>query len=418
VFRQFGITRVDGLDELQDTAAMLARAAKPHGDGVCIYAISGGTGAHMADLAAAAGLRLPDLTAETQRALHEWIPSYLRVSNPVDNGGAPSADWRGRKILDAIVADPSVDLIICPITGALASMSKPLARDLVAVAETTDKPICAIWGSPVTTDEPAYDILLSSPKVVTFRTFANCVGAVRAYFDYHDFAARYRSPFGRTPKARRVVDLPEGSTLTEHESKQVLAAYGIPVTREEVVSSAAGAVKAASAIGYPVVMKASSAAIAHKSDGGLVRLALGTPKAVREAYAEIAPHSDGAVLVSEMVEGGIECVVGVSHDDLFGPVVMFGLGGVFVEVFEDVSFRVPPFDGREARRMIDEVRGSALLRGARGRPKGDVKALVDTIMKVQQLAVDNTDRLAELDVNPLAVLPKGVVALDALAVTR
>jgi acyl-CoA synthetase (NDP forming) len=147
-------------------------------------------------------------------------------------------------------------------------------------------------------------------------------------------------------------------------------------------------------------------------------LGLESAKAVRDAYTEIATHCDGNVLVSEMVDGGVECVVGVSHDELFGPVVMFGLGGVFVEVFEDVSFRVPPFDAREARRMVDEVRGSALLRGARGRAKGDMKALVDTIMKVQQVAVDNAERLAELDINPLVVLPKGVVALDALAVTR
>jgi acyl-CoA synthetase (NDP forming) len=421
VFRQFGVTRVDGLDELQDTSAMLARAANPDGDGVCIYAISGGTGAHMADLAATAGLRLPDLTVETQQALHEWIPEYLRVSNPVDNGGAPSADWRGRKILDAIVADPSVSLIICPITGALASMSKPMARDLVAVAETTDKPICAIWGSPVTNDEPAYDILLSSSKVITFRTFANCVRAVRAYFDYHDFAARYRSPFAkpvRRASKKRLMDLPEHTTLNEHESKQLLASYAIPVTREEIVTSATGAVRAAATIGYPVAMKASSSDITHKTDRGLVRLGLGSARAVRDAYAELAPHSDGSALVTEMVDGGVECVVGVSHDELFGPVVMFGLGGVFVEVFEEVSFRVPPFDAAEARRMIDEVRGSALLRGARGRAKADVKALVDTIVKVQALAVDNEARLAELDINPLAVLPKGVVALDALAITR
>jgi acyl-CoA synthetase (NDP forming) len=421
VFRQFGVTRVSGLDQLQDTAAMLARAPKPSGDGVCIYAISGGTGAHMADLASEAGVRLPDLTAATQRALHEWIPDYLRVSNPVDNGGAPSADWRGRKILDAIVADPNVDLIVCPITGALASMSKPLARDLIAVAETTDKPICAIWGSPVTTDEPAYDILLTSPKVITFRTFDNCVGAVRAYLDYHAFADRFRSPFAKPvlrSSKNRPTDLPADATLNEHDSKQLLAAYGIPVTREEVVTSASAAVKAAGAIGYPVVVKASSAGIAHKSDKGLVRIGLESAKAVRDAYADIAPSSDGAVLVSEMVAGGTECVVGVSNDELFGPVVMFGLGGVFVEVFEDVSFRVPPFDAAEARRMVDEVRGSALLRGARGRAKGDVKALVDTIMKVQRLAVDNADQLAELDINPLVVLPEGVVALDALAVTK
>lgn len=425
VFRQFGVTRVDGLDELQDTAAMLARAAAPKSDGVCIYAISGGTGAHMADMAAAAGLRLPELAAATQEALHQWIPSYLRVSNPVDNGGGPSGDWRGRKILDALVADATVDLIICPITGALATMSKPLAQDLVDVAETTDKPICVIWGSPVTNGEEAYEILLSSSKVVTFRTFANCVRAVKAYFDHWEFQRRYRSPFAkpvRRPLAAKAtlsgLLAPRGSTLSEHDSKQLLSAYGIEVTREEVVSSATEAVKAAAAIGYPAVMKASSAAIAHKSDRGLVKVGLADARSVRSAYAEIAPHSEGQVLVSEMVTGGVECVVGVSQDDLFGPTILFGLGGVFVEVFEDVTFRVPPFDRDEARRMIEEVRGAALLHGARGRPKADLRALTDVIMKVQRLAVDNSDRLAELDINPLVVLPKGAVALDALAVTR
>jgi acyl-CoA synthetase (NDP forming) len=149
-----------------------------------------------------------------------------------------------------------------------------------------------------------------------------------------------------------------------------------------------------------------------------VHIGLDSPAAVRKAYAALAPHTDGAVLVAEMVTDGVECVVGVSTDDLFGPVVMFGLGGVFVEVFEDVSFRVPPFDKSEARRMIGEVRGSALLRGARGRPKGDVTALVDAIMKVQRLAVDNANRLVELDINPLLVRSDGVVALDAMAVTR
>ena len=290
-------------------------------------------------------------------------------------------------------------------------MSKPLARDLIEVAETTDKPICAIWGSPVTEGEKAYEILLSSPKVVTFRTFANCIGAVKAYFDYHAFAARYRSPFARKAAKSKPVEIGSG----EHASKQLLAHYGIPITREEVVTSAAAAVKAANAIGFPVVLKAEG--VDHKSDEGLVRLGLSSTKEVRAAFAELSSRT-GRVLVAEHVSGGTECVIGVSHDDLFGPTVMFGLGGVFIEVFRDVTFRVPPFDKDEARRMIDEVQGAALLKGARGRPKGDIKALVDTIMKVQKLAVDNADQLAELDINPLVVLPKGVVALDALAVTR
>jgi acyl-CoA synthetase (NDP forming) len=306
-------------------------------------------------------------------------------------------------------------------------MSKPLARDLVAVAETTDKPICVIWGSPVTNDEKAYEILISSSKVITFRTFSNCVQAVRAYFDHHAFAARYTSAFAKpvlkaSPAKAKAAPILEragaGTTLSEHDAKQVLAAYGIPVTDEEVVTSASGAAKAAGRIGYPVVVKASSSAIAHKSDLGLVKIGLQSAKEVRAAYDAIAPHSEGAVLVSEMVSGGTECVIGMSHDDLFGPTILFGLGGVFVEVFEDVTFRVPPFTKDEAVRMVDEVRGAALLRGARGRAKADVKALVDTIMKVQRLAVDCSAEIAELDINPLVVLPKGVVALDALLVTK
>jgi acyl-CoA synthetase (NDP forming) len=434
-FRQYGITRVDGLDELQDTSMMLARAQPPGGNGVCIYAISGGTGAHMADMAAAAGLRLPDLTPETQRELHEWIPSYLRVSNPVDNGGAPSADERGRKILDAIVADPNVDLVICPITGALASLSMPLARDLVAVGETTHKPICVIWGSPLGSEEAYRDVLLPS-RLPVFRTFGNCVGAVRAYFDHHSFLGRYRSPWERppvrrSPSAARAADRLEaagGQALTEAEAKELLADYGIPVTREEVVTSPAEAARAASSIGYPVVMKISSADIEHKSDLGLVAVGVASPTEVRRTYSELraraaqaapAAHVDG-VLVAEMITDGTECVVGIAHDDLFGPVVMFGLGGVLVEVLGDVTFRVPPFDRAEARRMIDEVAGSALLRGVRGRPPGDVSALADTLVRVQRLALDLSSHLAELDINPLIVRPKGhgVIALDALAVPR
>src|SRR5439155_24519164 len=194
VFRQFGVTRVDGLDELLDVAAALARAAPPHGDGVCVYSISGGTGAHMADTAAAAGLRVPELEKSTQAQLHEWIPPYLRVSNPVDNGGAPSADWRGRKILDAIVADPNVAMLMCPITGALPSMSNRLAQDLVDVARTTDKPVFVVWGSPVG-DEHAYREILLKSDVRVFRSFINAVTAASAYFDYHAFLASYRWPF-------------------------------------------------------------------------------------------------------------------------------------------------------------------------------------------------------------------------------
>jgi len=434
VFRQFGVTRVDGLDELTDVAALFARTkrkpSKTGTRGVAVYAISGGTGAHMADLCAAEGLQLPDLELRTQKTLRAMIPGYLRVSNPVDSGGAPSADERGPKILKAMIDDPNVDMIICPITGALATMSKPLAADLVEAAATTEKPILVVWGSPDGSDPVYTDILLKS-QLPVFRTFHNCVKAARAWFDRQEFERRYVSPFDK-PVTRRSnaasgtdALFTSGQAMSELDSKQLLQAYGIPVTDDRLVTSAAEAARAASSIGYPVVMKVVSADLPHKSDLGLVEVGLGNPTEVKRTYVELIEraqtaskkaHVDG-VLVSEMVTGGVETVVGVSTDELFGPVVMFGLGGVFVEVFEDVTFRVPPFDKNEANRMVREVKGFKLLEGARGRKRAKVNGLVDVIMRVQRLAVDHADHLAELDINPLSVGPDRVVALDALAIS-
>jgi succinyl-CoA synthetase beta subunit len=199
---------------------------------------------------------------------------------------------------------------------------------------------------------------------------------------------------------------------------RLLQEYGIDTPRFEVVTSPKEAAKVTELYRGPVVMKILSPDILHKSDRGLVRVGVGSPeeaKKVFKKFMKAAPDADG-VIVSQLVPDGVETVVGISHDDLFGPVVMFGLGGVFVEVLKDVTFRVPPFGKDEARRMLDEVQGAALLNGARGRPKVDRTALVDVIMKVQRMAMDLNAELAELDINPLAALPDRAVALDALAV--
>jgi acyl-CoA synthetase (NDP forming) len=209
-------------------------------------------------------------------------------------------------------------------------------------------------------------------------------------------------------------------TLNEHEAKQLLARYGIPVTREELCVDAHGAVAAAQRLGRPVVLKAVSAQITHKSDLGLVRVGVGTDDDVRATFAEFAAivarvpgASFDGVLVCEQVRGGVETVVGVATDELFGPVVMVGIGGVSIEVYRDVTFRLPPFGRDEAGRMLDELRGTALLRGHRGGPPVDREALIDVIMNVQRMAQDGV--VTELDINPLLARERGVVALDALA---
>ncbi|MFJ4816409.1 acetate--CoA ligase family protein [Streptomyces sp. NPDC088801] len=430
--RQYGVIRVDGLDELQDTAALLARARPPRADGVVVYSISGGTGAHVADLATAAGLSLPVLSEARQAELHQWIPEYLSVANPVDNGGHPVGDERGRKIIDAILGDPEVGVLICPVTGPFPPLSDRLVRDLVDAAEQSDKLVCVVWGSPVGT-EPAYrEVLLGSSRVATFRTVGNCLTAVRAHLAHHRFTAAYRSPFDEAPRTpspsyRKAQALMQsGRQLSEHAAKQLLRAYGIRVPREQLVTSAAAAVRAAGLVGYPVVMKASGARIAHKTELGLVKIGLTSASQVRDAYREltdIARYEDVAldgVLVCQMVEQGVEMVVGVAHDDLFGPTVTVGLGGVLVEVLRDTAVGVPPFGEEQARDMLAGLRGRALLDGVRGRPAADLDALVEVVLRVQRMALELGDQLAELDINPLMVLPRGhgAVALDALAVCR
>ncbi|MGC4986445.1 acetate--CoA ligase family protein [Streptomyces sp. DT193] len=430
--RQFGVIRVDGLDELQDTAALLARARPPQADGVVVYSISGGTGAHFADLATEAGLDLPVLSEAKQAELHTWIPEYLNVANPVDNGGHPVGDWRGRKIIDAILADPAVGVLVCPITGPFPPMSDKLAQDLVDAAEQTDKLVCVVWGSPVGTEAAYRETLLGSSRVATFRTFANCITAVRAHLDHARFTAAYRSPFDEAPRTpspsfRKAQALMRpGQQLSEHGAKQLLRAYGIRVPREQLVTSAAAAVRAASQVGYPVVMKASGAQIAHKTELGLVKIGLTSASQVRDAYRELTDIAryegislDG-VLVCQMVERGVEMVVGVTHDQLFGPTVTVGLGGVLVEVLRDTAVRVPPFGDDQARAMLSELRGRALLDGVRGGPPVDVDALVEVVIRVQRMALELGDEISELDINPLMVLPRGqgAVALDALVMCR
>ncbi|MER5787811.1 acetate--CoA ligase family protein [Streptomyces sp. NPDC001980] len=430
--RQYGVIRVDGLDELQDTAALLARARPPRADGVVVYSISGGTGAHVADLAAGLGLKLPVLSEARQAELHQWIPEYLSVANPVDNGGHPVGDWRGRKIIDAILADPEVGVLVCPITGPFPPLSDKLVQDLVDAAEATDKLVCVVWGSPVGTEAAYREVLLGSSRVATFRTVGNCLTAVRAYLDHHRFANDYHSPFDEAPRTpspsyRKALALMRpGQQLSEHAAKQLLRAYGIRVPREQLVTSAAAAVRAAGLVGYPVVMKASGGQIAHKTELGLVKIGLTSASQVRDAYRDLTDIAryegvalDG-VLVCQMVERGVEMVVGVTHDDLFGPTVTVGLGGVLVEVLHDAAVRVPPFGEDQARDMLAELRGRALLDGVRGRPPADLDALVEVVLRVQRMALELGDQLAELDINPLMVLEQGqgAVALDALAVCR
>ena len=423
-FRQYGMVRVDDLDELLETSALFTRLPRPDGEGICIYAISGGTGAHMADLCEWGGLSLPTLTEETQQKLREAIPDYLTVSNPVDNGAqVVRTGGLNRQCIEICLDDPNTDILVCPITGILPSMSKVVAGDIVDAYQSGKKPVVVIWGSPVT-DEEGYRILVEG-GVPMFRSFRSCVVGLRRYLDYWKFLSTFEPrPAGapRVPSGFETMLAGRGP-LSEYDSASLAAQYGVPFARSAMCETEEQAVEAAARLGGRVVMKACGSGILHKSDAGLVRIGVTDPATTfRELDAAGHAHAGDAgydgVLVQELADDGEEVIVGFSNDPLFGPVVLFGLGGIFVEVLKDVALRVAPLSRRDAEEMIREVKGFPLLDGARGRPKADVDALADLLMKVSQMAIETGGRIAELDLNPVRVRPagQGVVALDALVV--
>jgi acyl-CoA synthetase (NDP forming) len=436
VFDQFGIVRVDDLDEIIEISGMFCHTTllpPASRGGVCIYALSGGTASHMVDLCSEAGLSVPRLEERIIEGLRQYIPWFLRCDNPVDSGGTITALPAGRAVLDLLVEDANTDILLVPITGVFPGMSDALARDLIELHAAGRKRVIAIWSSP-RRDDPAYDALCRA-GVPLFHSFCAAVRGIKALVDFSSLAGSYVSPFDSIPRrlsraagpARKL--LAGGGVRDEVESKALLGLYGIPTVPEHVATSAREAATAADAFDGAVVMKVLSADIAHKSDLGLVSVGVEGATAARAAYRRIMEEAAArapearveGVVVQPMVRGAVaEAILGLSQQHPFGPTLLFGLGGIFVEVFEDVAIRVPPFSRASARAMVEQTRGFKLLAGARGRPPGDLAALVDAIMRLQRLALEVGDDIDELDINPLMVLPRGegVVAVDALVVAR
>lgn len=326
-----------------------------------------------------------------------------------------------------MIDEPEVGTLVVASAGA-----GNQAEQVIALRDRTDKNVAFFWTAS-RADKSAL-AKLKSANIPIFYTPAKLAGGLKALLDYH--AWRDRKLAGE--KAKVAAPTPEQahmierlgalgrSTLSESEGKQVLAAWGIAGTREILAQSAEAAVDAAQRLGYPVALKVDSPDIGHKTEAGAVRLGLESPEAVRKAYEEVmanaATHAPNAaisgVLVQEMVVGATEVIVGISYDPQLGPMLLFGSGGVLVEVFNDVAHRHCPITRAEAHEMIAEVKGAKLLRGFRGRPACDVDTLAETLVRVSHLAVHLEGKLAELDINPLMVLPAGVKAADALVVLR
>jgi acetyl coenzyme A synthetase (ADP forming)-like protein len=425
LMEQCGVMRAQTVEELFDYAMAFPRLPLPKGNRVAIVSNAGGPAIILADACESLGLSVHELSAETQAAIRRRVPDEAAVRNPVDLIASATAETY-RDVLELVLQDPNVDAVIVSVVPPpLGSKAKDVAEAIVQVAASRrDIPVMAVLMGRQGIPAGMRELLTAGmPGYIFPESAARALAAMNRYREWLERPAGTEQRFPAA--AGRVAGILKGAAaegrdkLTETEAMEVLGAYGIPTVPWRRAASADEAVAAARAIGYPVVLKVISASIVHKSDVGGVVLGLSSEKEVREGYArmlqrvkERAGVVPDAVLVQAMIPGGRETIVGSTRDPKAGPLLMFGLGGLAVEVLKDVVFRVHPVTDVDARGMVRGIRGFGFLEGVRGEPAVDLVALQEIIQRVSQL-VGEHEAILEMDINPLVAFPDRVLALDA-----
>lgn len=432
-FRQMGIIRLEALSELTSFVIVHRSGRIPKGNNIGILSISGGAGVLMADRSESLGLGVPEFKGETRRRLESYLPPYGSAKNPVDlTATAVSEPQMLGKCLKALVADENIHMIALAM-GFMPHMAPVLAKDIIEVYNSTDKPIVLATYVFNPSEAVLHAIeTIKSAGVPVLTDHLHAVGALKNLSWYAGKLRDFEKASAKTktlkisPSAATIAKLASPAPLAEYEAKEILKDCGIAITRESLATSAAMAVRMARAVGYPVALKIQSPQIPHKTEADGIRLNVRSDAQVRAAFKEIIgnarkfnPEADiHGVLVQEMAGDGLEVIIGTTRDPVFGHVVMFGLGGIFVEALKDISLRVAPVSRGDAKEMIREIRGYSMLQGMRGRPPVDFQALTDVILRVSKLVSDYGDAIEELDINPLLVFEKGVKALDALIIKK
>jgi acetyltransferase len=429
-FRRTGVIRADVFEQILDYATALSMQPLPRGDRVLIITNAGGPGTMAADAAERAGLHVASLGSNTAAALRARLPHAASTGNPVDVLGDADPE-RYVAALQAAQDDPGVDAILVLLTPQAMTRPTETAR-AIARSLRGDKPVLAAFmgGREVL---PGREELVAA-GLPEYPSPERAVAALRAMHEYAQWRRRPPRVVTRYRVNRRRVEriisrrLKTGRLqLGEVKAKSVLAAYGFQIPAGALATSAEEAVETAEHIGYPVVMKVVSPDIVHKSDIGGVRVGITTRREVADAFdlmslriRENAPeaHVEG-FYVEHMVPRGLEVILGMTRDPQFGPMLMFGLGGIFVEVMKDVAFHLAPITADEALQMLSATRSYALLRGARGQRGVDVAAIAAGLQRVSQLATDFPE-IAEMDINPLMVGEVGTepIAADARIMLR
>lgn len=432
VFRQTGIVQCADLDEWMEAIEMFRTARPPSVDGVAIFGISGGENGLVMDLAAEIGLRITPLSDSGKARLAKLLPWYARPANPVDPAGSFGGNPKAfLDCMDILAAEPEVGIILIS-QDSPAAYDLDMARNTVEAAKRVGK--CIVFFNNFSGPwNPEIIKLLRAAGIPYLQGMRESLKAVKAFIDYH---ARRREQAGSVlpadPSAVRSDALrmlaAADPFLTEEASKRLLALYGLPVTPERLANSAAQALTAAAELGYPVVAKVVSPDVPHKAAAGGVRLDLRSAAELAVAYAEITAGVVRAnprvrvsgVLIQPMVKGGIELILGIKRDPEFGPTLMFGMGGIFVEAMRQFSLRLAPITERDARAMMAEVPAFGRLLAKLHPGNSAETTVVSLLMLLSALAEDLGDAIEDIDINPviLDVAAGRAVIVDALVVPR
>ncbi|NLS76796.1 MAG: acetate--CoA ligase [Chloroflexi bacterium] len=423
-FRQSGVLRADSVQELFDASIAFAYQPALKGPNIAVVTNAGGPGIMATDALESCGLRMATLEDKTVSLLQEKLPPAANTHNPIDVLGDAFAD-RYAVALDAALKDANVDGVLLILTPQLKTQIEETATVVGEIArQYNNKPVLAVFMGEAKVR--AGIKILNSNQVPAYLFPERAVGAMRFMYDHYlwtqqpepEFKVfdvdkeRVRDIFAKARADGRV-------TLGDAEARDIMEAYGIRIPRSELARNAEEAVQYARSIGYPVVMKIASPDILHKSDMGGVRVNVRDDDQVRDVFDILLyrahrymPDAEiWGVLVQEMVTGGKEVIIGVNRDPQFGPLLMFGLGGIYVEVLKDVTFRIPLISAEEARKMVSEIKTYALLRGVRGQKPSDIDGIVDCVLRVAQLVTDFPE-IVEMDINPLLVKEAGAGAIS------
>jgi len=434
IFVQSGIIRVASIDELFDFATAFAykneselgkmRRKVPAGNRVAIVTNAGGPGIVATDMTMFSGLQLAKFKDETIETLASHLPSTANLHNPVDIIGDASID-RYENALGAVIRDEGVDGALVILTPQSMTDVLGTAEAIARIARKSFKPIMCCFMGVIDVSQGVKFLQEQGIPVYKFpENAAKAFGAVYRYSSWlnRQHLAQYHLKFDRERAAKIIQDcLTRGKTrIGELDGIGILESYGFKVLPTRLATTGDEAAAIAAEMGFPVVMKIVSEQILHKSDAGGVIVGLATAAEVKQAFDTIVTRARGyrpeaeieGVLVQKMASPGTEVIMGLNRYPIFGPLLMFGSGGIFVEVFQDVAFRLAPIGRNEARRMVREIKGYKLLQGFRGKPKGDIESVEKCLVALSNMAMNHPE-IMELDINPLLVHAEGKAATAA-----